>query len=462
MKILAVIIIIIGFAMNTYAPKDLSYVNTSLLVAELVGVFVGSRYLTNIIIPSSHRQIQERCYVCFLYFLGFVLLYLALCWTPYLSPKDNPTWGFDPQRYYWYALNLARNIDVDFALNYMGIVEIYKYVFLIFGIDPMVPVFFNSLLLYSAVLFLTRLCIDYKTCKYISYVPFLLFVPEVIAYCAMTSRECLSLVFSTLSLVAFVYYIKEKRLILLLTAFLPIVFLFIVRPPFAFAAIGVVVLCELLEFRGVTKFFYVLTLAIFVLGIVSFGSSINATIGSHEDIEEIGDVVGNKITAVNEKKSVYSYSSNSIAAKLIPHDPVEFVMFGAIRSVTYLIPKENPMAVIGIKNLYGFSLVFTYLSSILFFFSIPAFFWSLRNFSKLDTVYRCVVIAALVYFLTVGYGVTEFIQDRYRLVYDFVFFYVSILAIGRIGGWEAYKKYAKTYIFPMILVMIFAVFFVVL
>lgn len=456
MKPLLLIFVILGFLLNLGAPSDLTYLNKGVLVVEFIGVLMGGRLITNAIIPPSNNRLRQRCYNCFLLFLGLVLLYLALCWTPFLSPNSNVNWGFDPQRYYWYALNFARNTEVEFGLNYMGVVEIYKFIFYLFGIDPLVPLFVNTLLLYYTVLCLTKMHLKfYEGSKYTKYIPMFLLIPEIIAYGSMTSRECLSLVFCTLSLISFVYYISEKHVKYLAATFIAILLLFLVRPPFAFAAISVIAISLLLNARGRSKVFNIAIVVVSVFGIIALGSSLNSLLGSNVEVADIGDMLESKVAGANEKGAEYSYSANSIAARLIPHNPVEFVIFGAIRCLTYLIPKENPLAVISIGSFYGMSLVLTYATSILMFISIPAFLWSLKNYRKQDVIYRFSIIAALVYVLTVGFGVTEFIQDRYRIVYDFMFFYVIISAIEKIGGWKVYKNYAFKYIIPMVMVMLF-------
>lgn len=451
MGIIGYLLIVIGVVLNLNAPAELSYANKLLLVGDcVIMLYIGRLFVNRMIVPEF-AILRSRIWNSFVLFVGLVLLYLYICWTPYLSPLSPGIkgWGFDPQRYYWWAVESLRFESFDYGLNYKGVVEIYRFAMSVFGIDPMVPVFVNALAVLFAICSIAGTYIRHgKPSSHplvFKCLPFFFFIPEIIAYSAMSSREVLGASFSLICLSYTVRYLYEQSLSHLIKAFICIAVLFIVRPPFAITTVIAVVVSLMLCSSRLSKIQNVVLALLLGIGIMSVGIGMNSAMDSAVDVERLDDALKRKIEGNNEKEEYLGYSENSFAEKLIPHNPVEFFVFGAIRSATYLIPKSNPIASLLSGTLLNMYVFLSNLTGILFMCLIPVIWWSVRNFKQLDNFSRSVLVFFFLLLSVVGFGIANFIQDRYRIVFDFIFVLFACMIVDKMGGWSYYKRYSSLF-----------------
>lgn len=141
--------------------------------------------------------------------------------------------------------------------------------------------------------------------------------------------------------------------------------------------------------------------------------------------ESLSDHVAGEVEAADG----YNYGANSLARRLIPGNPVEFVVFGVVRSLLYLVPRSNPVeAVVAVflsSDYMGSLLV--WLTSFILLLSVPSLWRALREFRKQDQFFKTIFLSFGVFFLTVGMLNTNLIHERYRLVYDFLLLTVWLL-----------------------------------
>jgi hypothetical protein len=89
----------------------------------------------------------QRISIVFLLKIPLVLLLMYWAWVPELHPMWADV-GYDPQRYYYQAFDVAQagfRSDVLSGVNYGGILFYYGVVFVLFGHNPAAPALINCL-----------------------------------------------------------------------------------------------------------------------------------------------------------------------------------------------------------------------------------------------------------------------------------------------------------------------------
>lgn len=420
------VFVIVCFLLNLNAPADVSSANKLLLCTEFIGVLVTGKLIVDSLLKILSYQFRKKMYGAFLGFFAICLLYLYVCWTPYLSPNGNADWGFDPQRYYEYASSIIQGDGIDFTLNYMGIVSVYTVLMGIFGIDPLVPLYINVILVLVVVCILTKtLYLQYGKTGVYRYAYLFMFLPEVIFYSCISSREIFCMVLVTLCCnIAATKDIKSTKNIISLI--LLIIATFYIRPHFAFAAIAAILLASIRN----KAYASIGMIVIFLVAVAVFGD-LETSSESMVGMEDMSQKFSDKIEGENEASENFNYNTNSLARALIPSNPVQFVVFGFIRSLLYLIPRSSPISVLStaFDRPYYFSLVFAWISSFIIMLSIPALLYFFKKGTKKDSLFRSYFIYFVFFLLFIGMLNTTLIQERYRLVYDLCWMMTWLLAL---------------------------------
>ena len=420
MNVFLLLLSIISFFLNLNAPTDLSYANKLVLCVEFVGVILIGKMIIDGVLQSINHTYQKKLYGAFLLFLSLTLLYLHFCWTPNLS-INNENWGFDPQRYYYYATQIIRSSGFEFALNYVGVVYIYVFLMSVLGIDPLVPLFVNVLLVVLTVSIITKgIYVIYGKNSYYRYTWLFFLFPEVIYYSAVSSREifCLALV-SICIYIAASQSLDDKRTLIRIIALIG--GLLIVRPPFAAALVLALLLSPIKNKVALGAIGFLAIVISVIGGGLDFGSS--------EGAASLADSLTEHVSGNVAASDSYNYGENSIARRLIPHNPVEFVIFGIIRSLLYLLPKTLPFPIIAsvFASSHNMGSLLGWLSSFIIMLSIPSLWGAFREFKTQDSFSRVVFTSFCVFFFVVGMLNSNLIQERYRLVYDFLLLSVWLL-----------------------------------
>ena len=423
MTLFLLLLATLAFALNLNAPAELSDAPAILLILEYIGVLA----IANILIRKglhAPKEMKIKYMNCFLIGFTISLLFLYFVWTPNL-PENSKDWGFDPQRYYYYASMFVKGTPMFDGLNYFGIVFFYIGLFYVFGINPLVPLFINSLLvIYSVILISNHFFTTGGKAKYFAY---LLLVPEIVYFNCIPSREIVCMTMATIAIIKSYEAIElgiKKSYILV---FLSILLMIIIRPPMGGGAI--IAISSFIAFRGKFKLKYLFVIAILAVIVVQ-GLSISSSLDTHQSDtgSSLTEAVTDRFSGDNEEDATASYSSNSLARLLMPHNPVDFVVFGIIRSFAYLI--IPPGLVSSPSNYLNFSKPgtegFASVTVIFMMFFLPGVYKTIKRNFRDNTCFKIVALAFITFFLLVGVFNTNIIHQRYRVVYDL--FYFSIVA----------------------------------
>lgn len=429
MILILLIVVVACFVLNLQVADDLSSAGAPLLCAELVAVLLVARAMVYKIVGPAGQAYCTKVYCAFLAFLALTLLYLHFCWTPFLSYESNDMWGFDPQRYYYYATQMIRSSNFEFGLNYIGVVYVYVALMTVFGVDPMVPLFLNVLLVALAVSYLTRLLyLRYGNDGYYRYTWLFFFLPEVVYYSALSSREVFCL-----TLVSLCVYLAcnpgPSGRLPLAKMLLPVAGVLFIRPPFGFMLMLIIMVMSIKQNHALNlkRVFASIGAALILLAVaVAVGG---AEAESEADLSSMSESLYDHVSGDVEAGEGLNYNANSLSLLLIPSNPVEFVVFGVVRSLLYLVPRSNPITTITavFSDSYILSHLLVWITSFILMLSIPSLWRALREFRSQDQFFKTIFLSFGVFFLTVGMLNTNLIHERYRLVYDFLLLTVWLL-----------------------------------
>ncbi len=418
-SIFLLLVSLIGLAFNLGAPELVSEGEWTYLFLEHFFVVFFSWYLIVKILRKENLSIKNRYYQLFM--IGYIvaLIVLHYVWTPKLDPSRED-WGFDPTRYYYYASELLRNGDISYGLNYKGVVYFYLWVFKIFTLDPLVPLYINVLLSLTATLYIARWLGNAKTIKHFAW---LLVIPEIIAFNMMSSREILCMASVSIFVVKYAELRKEVTKSNIFILSLAILFAVFIRPPMGVIAIFAVSLHML--FASGKKMARNIIISVLLGGIVFTGLYFSQSLGSQSNADSMQERVAQGMSGEGNLLS-RSASRSGLTAMLIPHNPVEYFVFGVIRSVVYVIPPpdliRNPAASFSFSDIS----VYVNLSTIFMFILALAVYRGIRKYSILDINQKILALVLIVFFFSVGITVTGVIQVRYRIVYDLFYFGFAI------------------------------------
>ena len=421
MKLILLLLSILCLIPNLDTPAELSNIG-EIRIAFDWGLTISIAYC---IVSYSLRDytdvFKNRIYCIWL--LGLILgeLVLAYCWTPFLSPSSGH-WGFDPQRYYYYMNTFITNGHfTDFSLNYRGILFFYLPFLLVFGLNPLVPFFVNSILMLSSVILFVKMC-DVDIPKILLGLLFLF--PEMIWFGVMSSREIPCLFALALSIYGYVRYVNTSRQADLYILCIGVVLMGVIRLPYMF--ILFLVLCVHVAFYSnySGQKWLILIGGVLLLGI---GMYLSSATGSASDQADLASRLGQQFSG-GSKAVTDGYGERSVALLLIPHNPIEYVVYGIVRSFAYLCPSGNPFS-FAYQNAYiaGQGVLVGW-SSVIMVLTLPFVFSFVKQSLRNTVVYeQLLAIAFLVFWLFIGSSTTTMIHIRYRVVYDLVYAFIIVL-----------------------------------
>jgi len=429
--IVLIILSFLCFALNLDVERGLSTASHIVLYCCHVGVLVSSAVLIFYYFRSIRDYfIKLRYYRLFLISYTASLYFLHTIWSPYLL-IGNSGWGFDPQRYYYYASEMIKyGGTIDYSLNGWGVVYFYKYPMQLLGLDPMIPLFINSLLTLYAILVVSHFFFKNNT-KYLHYFSLILLLPEMIYYNFMSSREIPCMVFMTICLCKAIsgYQYKSKKDIII--SFIAFVFLYIIRPTMALPIVmGIIIY---LGFNAKNKF----PAFIGVIAILAITYFVNAASEDLDIAKSSTDVVSATQDRLDvegqEENENYNYSSNSISRLLIPHNTFEFVIYGFIRPFGYIFITpatiKRPFKILSLKGHQGQCGGFSAWTTLFMFLLIPFMYKTLKRYKSYGRNMKIVICVFASFFVVVGMFNTTLIHPRYRLVYDLLYFSLAFYGI---------------------------------
>lgn len=417
LRIILITLSFIEVFLNFDTPRTLSNTSPIILILEHCGVLIIAFCLTNKIIPSGKVMQHEKYQNAFLASYDISLILLYLMWTPWLSP-DSGSWGFDPQRYYAYAIEVIQTGEISIYLNGLGVVYFYALVMAILGIDPLVPLFVNSLLTYYAVLLVVRF-LGHKNTNFYRFGWLLILIPELIYFNLMPSRDILCASFMTICVIKILEPGLHHRLI----GFAAFSLLFIIRPTMSLPLVICFLINSSFSKRGKMASFFYLGI---ILALMVWLSSLEGVTSTDNDTK-ISDRVQNVTQTSNSDE--HQEDDNSTVSFLTPHNSFQFVVFGIIRSFAYVvIPPGVIMSPVSSLSVLGKGQApgLPNLSTLLFFLSLPLVFKFIRHKEYGSDDMMFIFIAVVTYFFVVGVFNPRIIHIRYRVVYEILYFSLII------------------------------------
>lgn len=412
---------------------------TSLLYISVL--FLGGN-LTFLILRNSSYKFKITMLWCFYIkiFLGF--LFLLNFWIPDLFPILGKSWGYDPQRFYFQSYELSQNewIPEFLNLNYAGILYVYGFLFEIFGHNPFIPLLTNSLLTYFSLLLLASFIINISASSLNHFIiPLFLFIPEVIWFDIMTSRENLIaslIIIGSLSYLKFLNYEKGANFFPLFVFVLCLLCISLIRTTMI---MPLLLYCLIISFfwngRIKIKLTYLISSVLLVAFLIYFSSILQVSIGGYS--LNFYQLLQTLVNFENNIASQFDWGDNSIGLMIAPNNFIEAIIFTPVRMIIYLaipIPELiSNFSFSGITNnsSYQFAMLISSFTStiliILFPHVVSGTIFAFQNRIN-NPKYGQLAILMWLVFLAVGFG-NIILHERYRLMFIILYFAVAWMGI---------------------------------
>ena len=428
--------LIFGLAVIFNANLDYPF-NTSLLLIVITALGLSISKKTAIYLGDPKLNMLGSLWL-FKVLTTIFLLYSG--WMPELDYSTSRSWGYDPQRYYRYSVELIKNDWVpNFGLNYMGIVYYYAAIFYVIGYNPLIAALINIFVTLCGILFLIRNLYAFVPARSrkdwsISY---LLIIPEVLWYDVMTSRETLLAI-----LVLFVSLIVGRKIIAYkgetidswLVAGIFLLAILSVRTsmviPVVFGAFFMFILSAK---SGQSPSRRYSTLFVLLIGIIILFFAM-PVIGIYLGSSEFN--LSKNISAIfssdeNIASKIDGWSDRSIGVLLIPDNFFQAILFTPLRMILYLAAPLPNITVTLSGLLFGsysaWQSLMTISTSLLMVSLFPYVLagtstaWDMRRKAPGLLVFS---ITLWINFFAVAGG-NLIIHERYRLMFTILFFAVA-------------------------------------
>lgn len=385
-----------------------------------------------IIIRNILRNNLKSLFIFIALKVVFSIIVLYIGWVPNLEYGSN-AWGYDPQRYYLYATDLANsNFDQSVlpGLNYKGIVYYYAIFFKIFGCNPIVPILINTLTTYIAMVYVIKIirCILPKF-HHTKYMGFFLLLPEIFWYDIISSREtiCMTLVLiSSYYLLSQTYKNKKMEHNSLLILFISLILLGAIRTSLLFIPMCLIIYI-LIKKKSLKLLLVSGVLMVAIIGTSLIGNKMGSATTLSDGFKRIFDT--NQLKNIGEVK----WNTNSIGLRLIGNSIWQKIILLPIRMFVYIIA---PLPNIGVSfsamksgDWGEWQHLLTVVSSCGYIAAFPYFIASLLDsvmHKKIGNIRYCWV--PFLISASVVAGGNAIIHERYRIV--FIPYYVLIVVTG--------------------------------
>lgn len=425
MAIVLYLLVFLGITINLSVPASLSNKSNYALLIEGLFVCVISKVIIEFFLKNCNSKDKNEAQHFFLFSLFLSLVLLNLFWTPYLLPSSEK-WGFDPQRYYHYAIEFNKYGYYDgwVGSGFNGIVFFYAFIFNIVGYHPLIPLYLNMLLVLLSTLMLYDVFKNTQHLK-LRYLLFLLFIPELLYYNMMPAKDNLCQFGMVFIFYGFYKFQSEKKLLHFVFFVFSIALEMLIRFPYALAcllAIGGYILFFSKRVGRSSKYLLLILLVVVSVWGIRFVTSLSSVDGLQEDF---AGRIGSTMTGGVEEME----GGSAIAAMLTPHSMIEVFVFGVIRSFLYLFPEGSVS--LEWRALGALSQPITGIIAAIFigvFFSFVS-----KSFREKDNKNMLLLLFFLSIFFLIGFSTPNFIHQRYRISYDMFYFLILILAYCRYG-----------------------------
>jgi hypothetical protein len=407
-------------------------------------IFLGSFLPFFLHVGKYYKWVNILFFVWFLrVFVAFFFLYQG--WIPDLF-SQNERWGHDPQRYYFYSIDLL-NSNWDIGVlepTHYGVMIYYALIFAILGKDPLFVAVCNFSLSWLALLFAFKYFSKITTVlnKNPILSAFIFFLcPEILWNDIMPGRDSILLSYTLLSIISFLEYLSN-------TSSVNSKFYLCISLLFALLIVGLrpVMIVPMISFFFFTKFNMNYTNLSKIKYLFLFGIAIAfvlPTIAKNilpqltgQGFELFSVLSSRTSISENNVAAGESWSNSSFGALLIPNNFVESIAFIFPRFILYMLaPLPNfklDIDGIFIHNWTSWNHII-YLSTstvhlILFPLVIKSVLFVIKN-RRHDSIKKIsnLVIVFILFVLTISGG-NFIIHERYRLVVLPFFYFIALLS----------------------------------
>ena len=364
--------------------------------------------------------------------ISLTLLLLFIGWIPELQGSIG-SWSYDPQRYYYDAIELIENNWIpNYGAYYQGIIFYYASIFYFLGQNPVIPSLINCLVTLLGILFVIRFSYQEKFSRRPNdwIIALLILIPEVIWYDVMTSRENLMatlLLVSCLTMGQYLTDIKKTLTSTLFVVVLCLVLIFAVRTSMAiavfFSMILMIFILPIGHRRSLAIKFFLIP---FIVSLILLGPFIQGLFSGHS-IDYLAML--SKLQSFDQSLASHvEWSENSLGLLLAPHNALEVILFLVPRMILYLVaPLPNVLfSVAGLINgSWGdWQYLLVTLTSIMMLLAAPymlAGFSVAFQYRKKQPKLIVMYISFWSIFISIVGG-NSVIHERYRLMATILFF----------------------------------------
>jgi hypothetical protein len=147
-----------------------------------------SYYLLN----RVNNGIDKQLLILSLLFNLIIMIILNIIWTRVLYESGNARQGFDPIRYYHLIPEFIENgYELTVGLNFLGVIYYGTLISELFGHSSITISLINTAITFLSIYFLINFLIESTNKKYHKYSYALFFIPEILWYQNLLSKEIL-------------------------------------------------------------------------------------------------------------------------------------------------------------------------------------------------------------------------------------------------------------------------------
>lgn len=372
------------------------------------------------------QQVKSRRTYFLFFLIGYSisLIFTNFFWIPDMIKNYSTGWDtFDPIKYYAIANEMVSGGEGRSSV-FFPVVFIYYVEMLVLGVHPLVPFFVNQFLYLYAVIILAK----YVNCDsnyHLRKFAWLLLIPEALYFNVTSSKDILCLICATIIFVHTQKILsKNYTTSNYIIAAIAFVAMFIARTGMALmAALSVAVFFLNFKKLGIKQVAFLLAGGLVFVFAVHFSDSLGVATTASELSEKAEGQMSGDMSYATE---LADQTSSAFANKLVPHNSVEFVVFGVIRSIVYAMLSPTDLHIFFEPQ--NFTLIYTeFYTSLLMTISWVEFFYIFVNRKRcLKGNLKKLAIVVVLYVLSVGMFNPMMIHRRYRLVYSLLFLALSL------------------------------------
>lgn len=337
-------LLLVLYAVDGYIIVKNVSVSIITTIIILIAVSVLGLTLINYLRRSlNDDNIQYLSYV-YLFKLMLLLVFLYAGWVPLLD-KDSMRFGFDPQRYYFDAYELAESgfnydaISYYIGMDSPGILYFYGILFYLFGHNPVIPALINAFITLLATLLLVHLGYTIKTERSSRdwMLGLCMVLPEVLWYDLMTSRETIIMSLIIFSIYPFARAFAKKGDLHIffwerVMSILGLIGLGVIRAPILFITVFIIILLLFLRQVAISGLFTkIITVLLLFLTLVYAPIIAGKVMGREYSLIEATK------EKMEEGSQIYAeWTERSVGHLLVPKNYYEIILFAPLRFFCYL------------------------------------------------------------------------------------------------------------------------------